>query len=154
MRIFMGGTPETLSRQACELLKAPSEPCGAGASVESALAMLSAEQDPVVVCPNATVRTWLQNALTREDGVLAGLKWLHPSELLRQLLQGDIDSDLLGERAVWVLYDQLRAMRPYVTHPRLRTLGGYSEKDLFGFARRVKDALASYAAYRPEWVAA
>lgn len=154
MRIFMGGTPEALSRQACELLKAPSEPCGAGASVESALAMLSAERDPVVVCPNAAVRTWLQNALTREDGVLAGLKWLHPSELLRQLLQGDIDSDLLGERAVWVLYDQLRAMRPYVTHPRLRTLGGYSEKDLFGFARRVKDALASYAAYRPEWVAA
>lgn len=155
MRIFMGPTPETLMRRASELLKAPIVSEGeAGERLENVLAMLSSERDPVIVCPNAAVRTWLQNALTREDGVIAGLKWSHPSELMRQLMHGDVGTDFLGERAVWVIYDLLREMRTNITQPRLHALENLSEKELFGFARRVKDAFASYSAYRPEWVAA
>lgn len=119
------------------------------------------QTDPVVVYPSIGIKDAFTRALAQKVGIAAGIEWTTFSGLLAAVTSGDPADDLLGERAVWVLYDLLHKAQKdcaagqseaFGSKRLARFLAGKNDKALFRFASSLKELFTRYATYRPDWL--
>lgn len=104
----------------------------------------------VVVVPNAGVRAWLEAAIARHAGIVAGVRFLFPAELRTRLLglPGPADDPWRPERVAWHVLAALGGPdAPAVPW------SGTPERP-WSLARRVADLLDAYGTHRPDLPAA
>ena len=125
----------------------------------------------VVVVPAKGVERWLSQRLSHrlgaapgaEDGVCAGVEFLHPASLISLLLGRDRDDPWHPDQLVWPLLATIdeslgeswcAALSAHLGHGLTGEEGALRQSRRWSVARRLAELFASYAAQRPALVEA